>query len=104
MQDYYSPPNAELKIEKPVAHSIALIFLVANSGLVIIPALVFVFSLFTDSLDYFNLWHVFKIGILASLPASILIVPFRRIRWHWAAIAGTVLSTIFTFAVVLLDA
>ena len=103
MQDYYSPPASELKIDKPVAHSVWLVFLVANSGLVTIPALVFLFFFFTDSLSYFNLWHILTVSAVSSLPASLLVVPFRKVRWHWAAIAGSVLSVLFTFAFIFLD-
>ena len=103
MQNLYEPPNSKFKVEESRRSSIAIIFLAANSGFLTIPALVFSFFYFTGSVGYFSITQTLIFSAACSLPVSILIVLFRRIRWYWAAIAGSALSTLLGLAITLFD-
>jgi hypothetical protein len=98
MQNYYEAPKSELKVDERKRDPLLLVFFAGNSGVLTLSALAWVFLYFTDNIDYFSINKTLVFGFTFSLPASILIIPFRKIPWYWAAIAGSLLSIILCFA------
>ncbi len=107
MQNLYKPPDAELKSEAPKATSPALFFLVANSGLFVIPTIVLSLLFYSGGISSYgisitNVVGTFLVSAGCSFLASILLLPFRKIRLLLAAIAGSLLSIFFCFVLALL--
>ncbi len=103
MQNPYSPPDSKIEAEVLQPASIALFFLVANSGVLTVPAVFLSLIYYSGGigpagLSFASVAGTLVISVGCSLIASLLILPFRKIRLHWAAIFGSVLSVIFSFA------
>jgi len=108
MQNPYKPPDTELNTEEPKVASVVLFLLAANTGFLVISALVLSLLYYSggsgnSGLNYFNVVGTLMVSAGCSFVSSILLLPFRKIRLRWAAIAGSLLSIFFCFALAVLD-
>jgi hypothetical protein len=102
MQNPYHPPDSELRDEKPKTASVFLFFLAANCGVLVVPALSLAFLYYMGSISYDIVVGALLASASCSLLASILLLPFRKLRLHWAAIAGSLLTIFFCFVLAVL--